>query len=116
MELEDYTLTRPSLQARVHAAGRLARVARRGCARGNPRVFAGTPASNLGGVQPTIVAPSFGYPGSRGRSGAARTASAAFVLAGTRVTSSSTAQGFVAADGMPCHSQRIVCSSRTGLI
>jgi hypothetical protein len=116
MQLEDHTLTRPSLQARVHAAVRLASAARRGCARGNPRVFAGTRASNRGAVPPTTVAPSTDYLCIRGRCGAARTASTAFVPAGTQVTSSSTAQGLVAGDGMPCHSQRIVCSSRTGLI
>jgi len=38
------------------------------------------------------------------------------IMESTRVTSSSTAQGFGPGDGMPCHSQRIVCSSRTGLI
>ena len=100
----------------IHAAERPARVARRGCARGNPRVFAGTPASNRGVVRPTILAPSTGYLCIRGRCGAAHIANAAFVPAGTPMTSSSTAQGFVAGDGMPCHSQRIVCSSRTGLI
>ena len=91
MEPENPQLTRPSLQARVHAAGRLARAARRGCARSIPRVFAGTRASNRGGVRPTILALLTGYLGSQGRSGAARTANAAFVPAGIRVTSSSSA-------------------------
>ena len=113
---ENHALTRPSLQARVHAAGHPARAARRGCAPGIPRVFAGTRAKNRGGVPPTTVAPSTGYLCIRGRYGAARTARDAFVPAGTRVTSSSSDWGFAAGDGMPCHSQRIVCSSRTGLI
>jgi hypothetical protein len=116
MERANHPLTRPSLQARVHAAGRPARAARCDCARSNPRVFAGTPASSRGVVRPTILAPSTGYLCIRGRFAAARTASAAFVPAGTQVTSSSTAQGFVGGDGMSRHSQRIVCSSRTGLI
>ena len=63
-----------------------------------------------------MLAPSTGYLCIRGRCGAAHIASAAFAPAGNQVTSSSTAQGFGAGDGMPCHSQRIVCSSRTGLI
>ena len=116
MERVNHPLTCPSLQARVHAAGRPARVARRGYVRGNPRVFAGTRANNRGAARPTMLAPSTGYLCSRGRCGAAHIASAAFVHAGTQVTSSNTAQGFVAGDGVPCHSQRIVCSSRTGLI
>jgi hypothetical protein len=116
MEQENHSLTRPSLQARVHAAECRARLARCGCARGIPRVFAGTRANNRDAVPPTIVAPSTGYLCIRGRFAAARTASTAFVPAGTQVTSSSTAQGFVAGDEMPCHSQRIVYSSRTGLI
>ncbi len=59
---------------------------------------------------------STGYLCSRGRSAAARTASAVVVPADTPATSSNFAWVSALGDGMPCHSQRTVCSSRTGLI
>ena len=116
MQLVNHPLTRPSLQARVHAAERPARAARRGFARGNPGVFVGTRANSRGGVRPTMLALSTGYLCSRNRSAAARTASAAVVPAGTPVTSSNSAWVSALGDEMPCYSQRIVCSSRTDLM